>query len=487
MVPPTSPSRGTPGRGLGNGSKLGERPAKRIRVQESRSSSNTDQEEELLIPIKRAGRTYGKAKKVTKDFKATATTLESTGPAHRSTTRTYGKASETISPRIHLTRKRIATTFTRSPTGPIDKVIAPGSTITPPLPMEEDSDNDEVVKQSLLGRRSAKKLAAADIYPSPSATPTRKLPAKQEKAGCRPTKGKKKMIIVSVEEEEEEKDEEIMEESSEVHEENTELEDAVEESEKLEQILEEASAEDSEEEYEAVEEEEESDDELDIRPPPSTSSTKSKNTPTKTTTPKKKSQSTTSPLRTPTTHRQDSESTTSRGSSNRIRSLPAAPIILTSQHQNLKAVLVAYHNDDGKLADGTDKDWDDDGEIIISPTKMRKDSFISTTHHSKSLFNELLQQLGQKLFSAHETLPEPEIPVEGFDENLIQDYPTLEGLEKWEKEVRYAIGGVVERGVGNCVVLLGPRGVGKSLVGQILNFFPFLLLTILSLRLWKGQ
>lgn len=62
------------------------------------------------------------------------------------------------------------------------------------------------------------------------------------------------------------------------------------------------------------------------------------------------------------------------------------------------------------------------------------------------------------------SFPTPPKTEEGFDEKKVVEYPCVEGLGEWEKPVRYAMEGVVKDRVGNCLIMLGPRGVGKTMV-----------------------
>lgn len=154
----------------------------------------------------------------------------------------------------------------------------------------------------------------------------------------------------------------------------------------------------------------------------------------------------------------------SRSASSRIRALPAERIPLTACTANLRAVLVGYQNDAGKFADGSDAHLDKDGAVIATPSKLPRSLASTSNGFGRALVAELVSDVGSRLYSSHIALVQPETPIGGWDKTVVKDYPTLEGLGKWEKQVRYAVEGVVEKGVGNCLVLLGPRGVGKSLV-----------------------
>ncbi|GAA5883860.1 hypothetical protein JCM16303_007421 [Sporobolomyces ruberrimus] len=69
-----------------------------------------------------------------------------------------------------------------------------------------------------------------------------------------------------------------------------------------------------------------------------------------------------------------------------------------------------------------------------------------------------------------ESLPETRLPLDAtvpsFDKSKgVMGYPFLEGgYSEWEKPLRGCLNEVVTRGMGNAVVLLGPRGVGKTML-----------------------
>ncbi|GAA5927780.1 origin recognition complex subunit 4 [Sporobolomyces koalae] len=67
-------------------------------------------------------------------------------------------------------------------------------------------------------------------------------------------------------------------------------------------------------------------------------------------------------------------------------------------------------------------------------------------------------------------LPEAQLPLDAstptFDRaHGVMGYPMLPGgYDEWEKPLRGCLDEVVTRGMGNAIVLLGPRGVGKSML-----------------------
>ncbi|GAA5975210.1 hypothetical protein JCM5350_000185 [Sporobolomyces pararoseus] len=68
------------------------------------------------------------------------------------------------------------------------------------------------------------------------------------------------------------------------------------------------------------------------------------------------------------------------------------------------------------------------------------------------------------------SLPEARLPLDAtvpsFDRSKgVLGYPFLEGgYSEWEKPLRGTLNEVVTRGMGNAIVLLGPRGVGKTML-----------------------
>lgn len=77
------------------------------------------------------------------------------------------------------------------------------------------------------------------------------------------------------------------------------------------------------------------------------------------------------------------------------------------------------------------------------------------------------------------TLPEARVPLDAvsvrdaFDPAKgVMRYPYLEGgYSEWEKPLRATLDEVVTRGTGNAIVLLGPRGVGKTMVRLSFSVF----------------
>lgn len=98
-------------------------------------------------------------------------------------------------------------------------------------------------------------------------------------------------------------------------------------------------------------------------------------------------------------------------------------------------------------------------------------SRVHTTPHSPQHLHLLLRRCLSVLSGA--SLPVPcsstSSNSKGKGKAGLMDFPYLEGgYQKWEQPMRYALKSVVEEGVGNCLVLLGPRGVGKSMVSPLM-------------------
>lgn len=102
---------------------------------------------------------------------------------------------------------------------------------------------------------------------------------------------------------------------------------------------------------------------------------------------------------------------------------------------------------------------------------------IHSAYPSSLLYTHLHRQLSILTGS---TLPEarlsPDASSPKFDPAKgVMGYPFLEGgYQEWEKPLRGCLDEVVTRGMGNAVVLLGPRGVGKTMVSVqiLLTFLP---------------
>ncbi|GAA5953539.1 hypothetical protein JCM3765_005067 [Sporobolomyces pararoseus] len=88
-------------------------------------------------------------------------------------------------------------------------------------------------------------------------------------------------------------------------------------------------------------------------------------------------------------------------------------------------------------------------------------------YHSSFLRKHVERQLSVLTGAS---LPEARLPLDAtipsFDKSKgVLGYPFLEGgYSEWEKPLRGTLNEVVTRGMGNAIVLLGPRGVGKTML-----------------------
>lgn len=94
-----------------------------------------------------------------------------------------------------------------------------------------------------------------------------------------------------------------------------------------------------------------------------------------------------------------------------------------------------------------------------------REEVVHETMYSTAHCRAMWDRMGSVL-NGH-SLPSPPRTQEGFDECKVVEYPCVQGLGEWEKPVRYAMEGVVKDGVGNCLIMLGPRGVGKTMVRRV--------------------
>ena len=116
---------------------------------------------------------------------------------------------------------------------------------------------------------------------------------------------------------------------------------------------------------------------------------------------------------------------------------------------------------------------DEDYTLPTPPSTNATPEVIASTQSSDStypssyLYTHLHRQLSILTGAAlPETRLSPEATSPKFDKGKgVMGYPFLEGgYSEWEKPLRGCLNEVVTRGMGNAVVLLGPRGVGKTMV-----------------------
>lgn len=190
-----------------------------------------------------------------------------------------------------------------------------------------------------------------------------------------------------------------------------------------------------------------------------------------TTTPSKKSKPS---HRTPQKRRRSSRSPTPlfNFGSARNRGLPASVSKLHSTHSNLRIDTIGYsqqqHKTDavGWIIEKEVGVVESQGERFVNRATATAEEEDDKPAYATELMKKMISQVGAVLTGNQRF--SPMTPTKKFDPRIVKEYPMVEGLERWEKEVRYMIEGVVTKGVGTCVVLLGQRGVGKTLVRLLL-------------------
>lgn len=154
-------------------------------------------------------------------------------------------------------------------------------------------------------------------------------------------------------------------------------------------------------------------------------------------------------------------------SSERARGLPPARRTLEKAPPNLRIDAVGW---DGRTPSFSDSDDSDDDETTQLPSALSsplkgKGKEVTRREPGESFaaprVRALLGSIGSVL-TGHR-LPSASSADE-WDRTDVMAYPYLVGYEQWERPMRYAMESVVRDGTGNCLVVLGPRGVGKTMV-----------------------
>lgn len=189
-------------------------------------------------------------------------------------------------------------------------------------------------------------------------------------------------------------------------------------------------------------------------------------------------------FKTPSPKKRHTTVTPSR-SSTRSQRLPVARADIVLAPPELRSRLVGWHmQDEGYGArvvpesvdrfsdeDHDDSDLEVEGAIHLEPvSSSSNDQSSAIGRHQRNYRSQhlsaVLRSLGSVLSGAR--LPTPPTAVEDFDESNVMAYPYLAGgYQKWEQPMRYAMRAVVEEGIGNCLIMLGPRGVGKTMVSFV--------------------
>lgn len=165
--------------------------------------------------------------------------------------------------------------------------------------------------------------------------------------------------------------------------------------------------------------------------------------------------------------------------SNRVRHLPVDQILIDKTPDQLKSVLVGWHDPEAleeakrrqALMDGSDADSsndegdehddaDNDGADEAMRDMAAGDEVLDQQFPTESitqLVDAVLSNLSGLAASELdcEDAPTPKDPL---------DFPCLPGYESWERAMRYSMANVVREGLGSCFLAIGARGIGKSLV-----------------------
>ncbi|SCZ98951.1 BZ3500_MvSof-1268-A1-R1_Chr7-1g09327 [Microbotryum saponariae] len=157
----------------------------------------------------------------------------------------------------------------------------------------------------------------------------------------------------------------------------------------------------------------------------------------------------------------------------RARRLPVAKLDIDAAPKELRNRLVGWH-----MNDGDEDSSADELDVLSSPSRSGKSSTAATEmirdslDHSQLYPARNLSFLFSRILNGLNgwTLPrQPRAPAQ-FDRRDALAYPHLSGgYSQWEKPLRYAMNGVVQHNVGNCLIMLGPRGVGKTMVSAFTN------------------
>lgn len=182
-------------------------------------------------------------------------------------------------------------------------------------------------------------------------------------------------------------------------------------------------------------------------------------------------------IKTPSPTKRPARITPSR-SSIRSQGLPVAVADIQAMPASLRMRLVGWHTNDEdygpdkisnstpRLEDEDDSDLEIEGQPSVStPTASRiqlQDDPNKRWYDPQHL-SLVLRSITSVLNGSR--LPSAPTDTAEFDERNVLAHPYLPGgYQKWEQPMRYAMKAVVEEGTGNCLILLGPRGVGKTMV-----------------------
>lgn len=149
-----------------------------------------------------------------------------------------------------------------------------------------------------------------------------------------------------------------------------------------------------------------------------------------------------------------------RDASDRLQNLPVSLKSIIETPTQLQSQLNGYHL---KPAEPSSPRF-----AVTSTTARRARPVVDpSTRYPTEHVRELLARVGGVVTGQMQ--PELEPPKKKGDLQKVAAWPFVAGYEEWEKPLRYAMESVVKDGVGNCLIALGPRGVGKTMVRVLLS------------------
>lgn len=169
--------------------------------------------------------------------------------------------------------------------------------------------------------------------------------------------------------------------------------------------------------------------------------------------------------------------------SNRILGLPASKKITDSAPIELRIDIVGFHdiimqnptpvpspskrtvaNSSTKVAAVGKGEL---GSRISAKSKDKGKGKAKQNTYEPTALRGLFSHLGKILGSGPIlSTSNPTNPTEGEEFDFVPHY------QKWEKPVRYAMRSVIKQKVGNCLIVLGQKGVGKTMVRSSFHFSP---------------
>lgn len=173
--------------------------------------------------------------------------------------------------------------------------------------------------------------------------------------------------------------------------------------------------------------------------------------------------------------RRSPKTTTPLRSSNRARGLPASQASVNQMPTYLHIDAVGWHGEDRSSSPTPSRESSRSVSpelVVLSAARATASSAHLDPPRQSSeplsypirLVQDLLTHVGGVLTGQRLPSPTSDREASEFDRSDVTAHPYLFGYEEWERPIRYAMKSVVEDGVGNCLIVLGPRGVGKTMV-----------------------